>query len=412
MRLLVLLVLLLSVDYYAFQAVKLSGLAWPKSFRIGFSILYLLSSIFAYMYIMASAMDLINWRANQLSQYLRALVFIIFISKFVVALFVGIDDVRRGITWVVNQFATPQTFSLSRSRFLSQLGVIAGALPLVSLTYGMWRNPYRYQIHSQKVRLNDLPEGLKGFRIVQISDIHSGTFTSKEPLKNAIEMINELKADIIFFTGDIVNYAASEMEPYIDVFSKIQANLGVYSVLGNHDYGDYHQWRNIEEKQANFNLLLDTHRQLGWNLLRNEHRLLEINGHKLAVIGVENSSASPRFHNYGDLSAAYKGTEEADVKLLLSHDPSHWDAEVTKVFKDIALTFSGHTHGFQFGIEIPGWVKWSPSKYVYKQWAGLYSQGSQHLYVNRGFGMLGYPGRVGILPEITCIDLYDKASNI
>ncbi|MCB0687928.1 MAG: metallophosphoesterase [Saprospiraceae bacterium] len=410
MRLIILLFLLVGIDYYAFQAVKISGVAWPKSFQLVFNALYIFSSVYAYFYIISSATNLVDWRVTKAGQYLRALVFIIFASKFVISLFLGVDDLRRAITWIVNQFSSPKDFSLSRSRFLSQLGVLAGAIPMISLTYGMWRNPYRYQIHNHRVGINNLAKGLTGFRIVQISDIHSGTFTSKEPLKNAIRIINDLKADIVLFTGDMVNNVAQEMKPYMDVFSGIEAKYGVYSVLGNHDYGDYHQWRSLEEKQANFRELIDIHDKLGWDLLRNEHRMLAVEAHKVAVIGVENSSASPRFQNYGDLKKAYQGTEEADLKLLLSHDPSHWDAEVQS-FEDIALTFSGHTHGFQFGIEIPGWLKWSPSKYVYKQWAGLYTTGTQHLYVNRGFGMLGYPGRVGILPEITCIDLYDKVSD-
>ena len=409
MRLLVLLIVLIAIDFYAFQAVRSSGLAWPKGFRTGFSMIYLLGSVFCYLYIIGSATNLVSWNDSHLPQYLRALVFIIFISKFVIALFVGIDDIRRVIAWLFNRVAQPDSFSLSRSQFISQIGVLVGAIPLVSLTYGMWRNPYRYQLHQHKIKLDHLPPALNGLRIVQISDIHSGTFIFKEPLENAIQMINDLKADIVFFTGDLVNYAAAEMQPYIDVFSKIEARYGIYSVLGNHDYGDYHQWKSLGEKQANFEQLQETHRRLGWDLLRNEHRLIDINGEQIAVIGVENSSASPRFHNYGDLHKAHSGTDSAVLKVLLSHDPSHWDAEVTQKFKDISLTLSGHTHGFQFGIEIPGWIKWSPSKYVYKQWAGLYSEGNQHLYVNRGFGMLGYPGRVGILPEITCIELQDKA---
>lgn len=408
-RIFILLALLFAIDYYAFQAVRMAGPIWPKNLRTAFTVGYLLTSVFAYLYILGSAVGLTDGRDSHWPQYIRALVFIIFASKFVVALFVGIDDVRRLFAWSISYFTSPEGFSSSRSRFLSQLGVIAGAIPLVSLTYGMWRNPYRYQIHRHRVDIDDLPASLRGLRVVQISDIHSGTFLFKEPLETAVEMINDLKADLVFFTGDLVNYAAVEMQPFIGVFSQIKARYGVYSVLGNHDYGDYMRWDSLHAKEANFNQLVDTHRQLGWDLLRNEHRILEINGEKLAVIGVENSSATPRFHNYGDLKKATAGTDQAALKLLLSHDPSHWNAEVTTGFQDVALTFSGHTHGFQFGIEIPGWVKWSPSKYVYKQWAGLYSNGKQHLYVNRGFGMLGYPGRVGILPEITCIDLQEKA---
>lgn len=410
-RILILLLLLFAIDYYAFQAVRLAGPAWPKSLRTSFYIAYGLTSLLGYLYILGSITNAFDSQSSQWAQYARALVFIVFISKFIIGIFVGIDDIRRLLLWGYNQFSEPSGFSLSRSRFLSQLGIFAGAIPLVSLTYGMWRNPYRYQIHKHKVPINDLPSSLQGLRIVQISDIHSGTFMNKEPLETAVEMINNLNADVVLFTGDLVNNAATEMEPFIEVFDKIKSRYGVYSVLGNHDYGDYIQWNSLQEKQENFEQLIRTHKILGWDLLRNENRVLQINGENIAVIGVENSSASPRFHNYGDLKKAILGTDGIALKILLSHDPSHWDAEVTREYKDVALTFSGHTHGFQFGIEIPGLVKWSPSKYVYKQWAGLYTNGSQHLYVNRGFGMLGYPGRVGILPEITCIDLLEKASD-
>jgi len=195
------------------------------------------------------------------------------------------------------------------------------------------------------------------------------------------------------------------MEPYINTFNKIKSKYGVYSITGNHDYGDYVRWENTDHKKANFEELIDTHQKLGWDLLLNENRMLEINGEKIAIIGVENYSAKGRFSKYGDLTKAYAGTDGAALKLLLSHDPSHWQEEVVQKFKDIAITFSGHTHGMQFGFEIPGWIKWSPGQYVYKQWAGLYAAEKQYLYVNRGFGFLGYPGRVGILPEITVLEL-------
>ena len=288
---------------------------------------------------------------------------------------------------------------------MAQLGLVVGAIPLVSLTYGILRNQYRYKLHRQSLAVPDLPAGLNGLRIIQLSDIHAGSFTFKDPIRNGIQMINDLDADLVLFTGDIVNIVADEMEPYMDLFSEIRGKYGVFSVLGNHDYGDYKAWTTAEEKDANFQKLIEVHKRLGWDLLLNEHRLLNIGDEQLAIIGVENTSALPRFRSYGDLTQAYDGTQNAGMRILLSHDPSHWDAEVVKSFKDIALTLSGHTHGFQFGIEIPGWIKWSPSKYVYKQWAGLYTQQKQHLYVNRGFGTLGYPGRVGILPEITLLEL-------
>jgi predicted MPP superfamily phosphohydrolase len=205
-----------------------------------------------------------------------------------------------------------------------------------------------------------------------------------------------------------VNNRAEEMEPFLDVFDKIRAKHGVYSVLGNHDYGDYVPWSSPEEKAANLDTLKGMQAQMGWKLLLNEHQLLNIRGEQVAVIGVENYSTHMRFPKYGDLKRAVQGTEEARLKLLLSHDPSHWESQVITEHPDIDLTFSGHTHGMQCGVEIPGWFKWSPVQYVYKQWAGLYRQGRQHLYVNRGLGFLGYPGRVGILPEITVLELSRK----
>ncbi len=254
-------------------------------------------------------------------------------------------------------------------------------------------------------RIDGLAPSLRGLRIVQISDIHSGSFLFKDPVKTAIELINREEPDLVFFTGDLVNEVADEMTPFMDVFDRIRARFGVFSVLGNHDYGDYASWPDPESKTANLHKLKDIHRRLGWELLNNEHRILRINGAEVAVIGVENYSAWDRFPRHGDLAKAYSGAEKAGLKLLLSHDPSHWDAQVTKDFSDIQLTFSGHTHGMQFGIEVPGFIKWSPIKYLYRQWAGLYQKGSQYLYVNRGLGYLGYPGRVGILPEITVVEL-------
>jgi predicted MPP superfamily phosphohydrolase len=221
----------------------------------------------------------------------------------------------------------------------------------------------------------------------------------------SVEMINELKPDIVFFTGDLVNSKAEEMDDYIDIFDKIEAPHGVYSILGNHDYGDYHRWPNEEEKQANFENLKDQHKKLGWKLLLNEHVQVNIGDSTLGVIGVENYSASNRFHKYGDMAKSVDGMSPSDVKILLSHDPSHWTDQIITNYSDVDLTLSGHTHGFQFGVEIPGYIKWSPAQYMYKQWAGLYQKGRQYLYVNRGLGFLGYPGRVGILPEITFLTL-------
>jgi predicted MPP superfamily phosphohydrolase len=246
---------------------------------------------------------------------------------------------------------------------------------------------------------------LIGYKIVQISDIHSGSFFLKEPVKNSVQMINGLNPDIVVFTGDLVNSKTNEVEEYLDVFDKIISKQGVFSTTGNHDYGDYSEWPDEDAKKKNFQDLKDAHKKMGWDLLMNEHRIIDVKGAKIGLLGVENYSAIARFPRYGKLDQAYANLPKTDVNILLSHDPSHWDFQIRPEYPDIDLTLSGHTHGFQFGIEIPGWFRWSPSQYMYKQWAGLYQEGKQFLYVNRGLGFLGYPGRVGILPEITCITL-------
>jgi len=330
---------------------------------------------------------------------------IIYFSKLLIVAVLFIDDLRRLFMSAYDGIAGTQSYDKSRSLFLSQIAIFIGSLPLIILTYGIIRNRYRYKVYKETVPIEDLPKSLDGLKIVQISDIHSGSFTLKEPVKYAVDLINNQEADLVFFTGDLVNSVASEMADFVDVFDKIKSKYGVFSILGNHDYGDYARWESAEAKQNNFNDLIDIHKKMGWDIMLNENRKLKINGEIVSIIGVENYSASPRFQKYGNLQKAYEGTENSALKLLLSHDPTHWEDEVLKKFKDIAITFSGHTHGAQFGIEIPGWIKWSPIKYVYKQWAGLYKTGKQYLYVNRGLGFLGYPGRVGILPEITVLKL-------
>ena len=293
---------------------------------------------------------------------------------------------------------------ISRFTFISQTALLIGGALTASLAYGM-SNRYRYQFKNVKLSLKDLPDEFKGLRIIQISDIHSGSFDDPEAVTKGVEAIMQEKPDLILFTGDLVNDRAMEIVPYLKVFNQLKAPLGVYSVLGNHDYGDYISWPSEKEKKENLEMLKQHHSDLGWRLLVNEHVLLERNNCQIALIGIENWGARG-FTKYGDMKKAVAGLEgiEVPVKILLSHDPSHWEAEVRKDYQDIALTLSGHTHGMQFGIDIPGF-KWSPVQYVYKQWAGLYQQENQYLYVNRGFGFIGYQGRLGVLPEITLIEL-------
>lgn len=405
MRLFLLLALMLAIDAYAFQAFSFWSQDWSSK---GQSILNFTFWSIPFLAAAWIAAHQIGWTQTwpmRVFTFVRAFFILIYLAKLLIVGVVFIDDIRRITLWLFSAGNMPLA-GIQRSNFLVHFAIALGMIPLLTLSYGMVRNPYRYQLHTERVRITNLPEALKGLRIVHISDIHAGSFNRTAPLRKAIEMINRQEPDLVFFTGDLVNYRSDEMLPYTEVFKDIRARYGVFSVLGNHDYGDYVAWESTQDKVDNLQQLVQIQTDMGWQLLRNEHQQITINGHKVAVIGVENFSALPRFPRYGRLSQAYTGSEPADLKLLLSHDPTHWEAEVTADYPEIALTFSGHTHGMQFGFEIPGVVKWSPAQYMYKQWAGLYRQGQQWLYVNRGFGMLGYPGRVGILPEITRVELH------
>jgi hypothetical protein len=334
----------------------------------------------------------------------------LFIAKIVASIFFIIDDVRRILQWggtkavnLVNGNSATVGEGISRSIFLSWLGVGVGSGLFGSLLYG-FSNKYKYKVEKKKVSFDNLPEAFKGLKIVHISDIHSGSLDDVKAVEKGINRILELKPDLVFFTGDLVNNVATEMNGLKEVFAKIKAPLGVFSILGNHDYGDYVQWPSKEAKAENLNQLKAVHAEMGWRLLLNEHVAIKKDGTSIGLIGVENWGAKANFSRYGDLQKAYDGADQYPFKILLSHDPSHWDAEVCKHYTDIDLMLSGHTHGMQFGVEIPGF-RWSPVQYVYKQWSGLYHNESQKLYVNRGFGFLGYPGRVGMLPEITLLEL-------
>ena len=391
------------IDYYAFQSLKLAAENWAQPIRNVVFALYWMIPVLAIFMMAAGAYGWLTGMNRTTYLFLRTFLTIAYVAKIPLVVFLLIDDLRRLLLTAYESVAGETKYSKSRSRLLANAAVIIGALPFVTLLYGVVRNRYRYKVFRENVKIPGLPAGLDGLKIVQISDIHSGSFDQTEPVKRAVELINREEADLVFFTGDLVNSIAAEMKDFTEVFSKIRGKHGVFSVLGNHDYGDYHAWDSKEEKVQNLETLKKIQRDMGWDLLMNENRVLEVNQEKFAVIGVENYSASPRFPKYGDLQKAIIGTENLPLKLLLSHDPSHWENQILDT--DIDLTFSGHTHGMQFGIEIPGWFKWSPVKYAYKQWAGLYKRGTQYLYVNRGLGFLGYPGRVGILPEITVITL-------
>ncbi|MEK9613832.1 MAG: metallophosphoesterase [Flavobacteriaceae bacterium] len=295
-------------------------------------------------------------------------------------------------------------FFPERRAFISRIALGLAAIPLASLLYGMYRGKYNFKVLSYELEYDDLPEAFDGFKITQISDIHSGSFDNAQKVEYGVDLINRQKSDVVLFTGDLVNNKSEEINPWKKIFGKIQAPHGIFSVLGNHDYGDYVSWESPTKKQDNLKDLYQAQKEMGWDLLLNESRFIEKQGQRLAIVGVENWGKGG-FKKAGDLNKALENVEPNDFKVLLSHDPSHWEAEVLPHPYNINLTLSGHTHGMQFGIDIPGWFKWSPVQWRYKQWAGIYGDQNQRINVNRGFGYLAYPGRVGMWPEVSVITL-------
>ena len=398
----------LAIDFYSFQALK-TVLPITGNGRKIAGYLFWGFTIF-------SISNFICFRVLGQSQMPRLFLlftfstfFIVYFSKIIVIIFLLFEDLTRlgifGFSWL-KSIGHPERdlYSPGRSAALSKIAMGIAAVPLASLVYGMVKGAHKYQIKNISLNLKNLPAAFEGLKIVQISDIHSGSFYNKEAVMKGIKMIIDQEPDIVFFTGDLVNNEAVEFEDYLEMFSTIRAPLGIFSVLGNHDYGDYRNWPTENAKSQNLSHLMDLQKRMGWRLLMDEHIQIEKAGYQIAVLGIQNWGAKGRFPKYGNLNNAYKGAENSPVKLLLSHDPSHWEAQVLKDFPDIDAMFAGHTHGMQFGIEIPGF-KWSPVQYMYKQWAGLYAQNGQQLYVNRGFGFIGYPGRVGIWPEISVFTL-------
>ena len=401
---------MLALDFYVFQAIKTVTHTASERTKIIVQTLYWLISA-------ATIITMLSFpyiQSLQASKFFRNYVFAImvglFIAKIIGSTFFLIDDIRRVIMWFTSKVAptvgahfADEGGRISRSVFFSWLGLGVGSTVFGTLLYG-FSNKYNYQIKKVKLNFNNLPDAFKGYKIVHISDIHCGSFQDKKAVQHGVDLILKQNPDVILFTGDLVNDRHDEMNDYMEIFNKLKAPHGVYSSLGNHDYGDYVQWSTKLAKEENLEKLKQVHAQLGWRLLMNEHVALEKNGQSIAVLGIENWGAKGRFPKYGKMEEAYKGTEKYSFKILLSHDPSHWDAQVRTDYKDVDLMLAGHTHGMQFGIENP-YFKWSPVQWMYKQWAGLYEQGNQKLYINRGFGFIGYPGRVGILPEITVIEL-------
>ncbi len=399
------------LDLYVFQALKTVSQQGSDRGRQAIYVTYWVVSFFT----IATMLSFPYLQFLQTSKIFRNYVFAIliglFLAKLIGSLFFVADDIRRGALVLMNkifplsgaQYMGPEGQGIPRSTFLSWLGLGLGGTLFGTLLFG-FGNKYNYQVKKIKLSFKNLPGAFKGMRIVHISDIHSGSFQDIRAVNKGIDLILKQQPDLIVFTGDLVNDRATEMEPYQNSFGRLTAPLGVFSTLGNHDYGDYVQWPTTQAKIDNLEALKKVHANMGWRLLMNEHVVLEKNGEKIALLGIENWGAKARFPKYGKMDLAHTGTENIPFKILLSHDPSHWDAQILPEYSSIDLMLSGHTHGMQFGLENP-YFKWSPVQWMYKQWAGLYEQGSQKLYVNRGYGFIGYPGRVGILPEITVIEL-------
>lgn len=416
LRFFIIISLVLFAEYYSFIIVRSAVRTLPNFWRVGIIGMYLAITFAAWAGVVF--FKKIDWA--HLPHFVRN-IYIAFalgltVGKLLVLAVMLVDDLRRLVLYLINLFFTggaksqaivdaPIANGISRSVFLSRLALIIGGTALGGFLYGI-TNRYNYHVKRVKLAFSKLPSSFRGMKIVQLSDIHSGSFDNHEAVARGVARVMAEKPDLILFTGDLVNNKAEEMIPYMDLFGSLKAPMGVYSTLGNHDYGDYVEWPSAQAKRENLEQLKATHAKMGWKLMMNEHVLLRRDEESIALIGIENWSAKPQFPKYGDMAKAYAGLteEDAPVKILMSHDPSHWDAQVVPDYPNIDLTLAGHTHGMQFGVEISGF-KWSPVEYVYKKWAGLYQTGSQYLYVNRGYGFLGYPGRLGILPEITVFEL-------
>ena len=414
-QILVISILIPFIEYYSYVAVRKSTQSLDRKERLWLIALYILLSAG----VIWALFSVRSWATTEWpSHFIKIIVnfFIgLFFGKLLIASIMFLWDIIIVIKKALYYLITlPERIKsdkpvnikpITRSEFISRGALITGAAFTLTLGLGM-ANKYRYKLRHTPVWVKNIPDAFKGLKIAQISDIHTGSLDNRAAVTEGINLLLSAKPDIILFTGDLVNYRASEVQDYFEILSRLKAPLGVFSILGNHDYGDYLSWPSEQDKVRDFEQLKEYHRLLGWKLLMNEHVVMKWKDQEFALIGVENWSMKARFPKYGKLDQAMSGLENFRIplKILMSHDPSHWDAQVRPGYPDIALTLSGHTHGMQLGIEIPGF-KWSPSKFLYKQWAGLYRENDQYLYVNRGFGFIGYDGRVGIMPEVALLEL-------
>lgn len=408
MRWILFIVIYLLVDIYALQALRtLTKSPWITWAYFLIS-LFVLAGLFYEISFMGSGKMM-----QPPKMYFFGIFLAIFVPKLIVVLFMFGEDIIRFFVGLFMKVAGSQDtpFLGSRRKFVSTIALGIAAIPFASLIYGMVQGKYNYKVLKYTLEFEDLPDAFNGYTLTQLSDIHCGSFDDHHKVEYAVDLANRQNSDVILFTGDLVNNMADEIEKWQPTFSKLSAADGVYSVLGNHDYGDYMNWESQTEKANNLQKLKNIQREMGWDLLLNENRYLERNGERIALVGVENWG-DHGFIKAGDLDKACEGIATSDFKILMSHDPSHWQEKVKEDPRNFHLTLSGHTHGMQFGVEIPGLVKWSPIQYRYKNWAGVYEEFGRFINVNRGFGFLGYPGRVGIWPEITVIKLKKKGYTV
>lgn len=402
LRWLFLFIIIAIIEVYSFQAIRTIS----KSKVV--NVVYLVVSILAiaFIFYQFSKFDR-SVGQTQMSLFTLGLLLLLLIPKIILTVFMLLEDVFRIFSGTITHFVGDNdsgSFLPDRRKFISQMALVIAAIPFTSLLYGMTKGKYDYRVIRQPLYFTDLPDDFDGFTITQISDVHSGSFDNPEKIQYAIDLINEQKTDLMLFTGDIVNTHATEMHPWIDIFNKIDNHqYGKFAVLGNHDYGEYVTWPSQAAKDENFEAIKKVYGDIGFDLLLNQNKKIKKGSSEIAIVGVENWGKN--FKQAGDLNKASEGLTNEDFKILMSHDPSHWEYEVKNHNKNFQLTLSGHTHGLQFGIEIPGIIRWSPVQYVYKQWAGLYENLGRYIYVNRGFGFHAYPGRVGIWPEITVFEL-------
>ena len=405
--LLIVLAVVVLAEWYGYQAVRTASQHLAPDTRRGLAMGYWLLTVAAWAVAIWAGSTRQNG-STVLKSYLMSLPVLLLAGKLVMLLPLFLEDITRLGRWAVSSATRPagvEADAIPRSEFLAKLTLLVGVLPGVALLWGMVKGGTDYTVRRVTLKYPNLPAAFDGFKVLQISDLHTGSFNSTEPLERAVAMINRQGADLILMTGDLVNNRAEEVEPHIPALAKIKSDLPIFSSLGNHDYGDYvAEFRDDRSLwRQNLERLMQNHAKMGWTLLNDTTHFIERGGERIAILGIQNSSSHLNFHTYGNLPKAHAASGDAPFKILLSHDPSYWESHILN-YPDIDLTLSGHTHGMQFGLNLP-FLKWSPVQYAYKQWAGLYEQGRQKLYVNVGLGFLGYPGRVGFLPEITVFEL-------